>query len=446
MISFHLRRRGRPSPYARWLFVSDAPRQDDLSVLPMRFALHQVGAGGGLRIELPACSSRGERHDHRRDAARLRQCRARPGPARRHHRGLDSKGGSVLGAIALGRAIRWARPRPPTVGRVREQAVTRRRPSKRPWVRPRGECQSMCPFVLLGGVKRYVPQEARVLVHQDLGSAIAATMPPPPAILAEDLALVQRDIGKPACSTRPIMGGGAELLEVRAAASRPWEPDAARCRATSSGAPKLDTGQDRLAQDRAGWSPPSRPVRASMRRWRSRWRSSMTAAAVDAGAARLGPMRGSRRRRRAGAPASADHRGRAHRLVRGFARLRPCAAGTYACDHLCGDAAQPGGPRLGAPLKKVDLWIEGKTTLLDVVSSHSSPSVAARAGDARERHPVGRAWVKSFAGLGDRFDARSGPSARSLPGTHDPRIGNKGLLRAFSSSLLPYGEAQSRLH
>ena len=31
---------------------------------------------------------------------------------------------------------------------------------------PRGLCASMCPFVLLGGARRHVPSEARIVVHQ----------------------------------------------------------------------------------------------------------------------------------------------------------------------------------------------------------------------------------------------------------------------------------------
>src|SRR5262249_61947570 len=104
-----------------------------------------------------------------------------------------SKAGAGRGAIALGRAIR-SLTLAPTDGRVREQA-TRDSKSKRAWVWPRAECQSMCPFVLLGGVKRTIPAEARVLVLQlwfgdRRDDAAAATYS------AEDLVLGQRDIGR----------------------------------------------------------------------------------------------------------------------------------------------------------------------------------------------------------------------------------------------------------
>src|SRR5262249_32906976 len=71
------------------------------------------------------------------------------------------------------------------------------------------------------GVKRYIPPEARVLVHQiwpgnRRDDAAAATYS------AEDLMLVQSDIGRLVQYTLD-MGGGAELLEA-ALRIPPWEP------------------------------------------------------------------------------------------------------------------------------------------------------------------------------------------------------------------------------
>jgi hypothetical protein len=79
----------------------------------------------------------------------------------------------------------------------------------------------MCGFVLLAGVKRFVPPEARVRVHQIwLGDrrddATAATY------TAEDLVLVQRDIGRLAQYTIE-MGGAVDLLTI-ALRIPPWEP------------------------------------------------------------------------------------------------------------------------------------------------------------------------------------------------------------------------------
>src|SRR5262249_47644066 len=84
----------------------------------------------------------------------------------------------------------------------------------------KADCESMCAFVLLGGSRRYVPVEANVLVHQIwLGDrrddATAATYS------AEDLMVVQRDIGRLVVFTAE-MGGGADLVET-ALRIPPWE-------------------------------------------------------------------------------------------------------------------------------------------------------------------------------------------------------------------------------
>lgn len=134
---------------------------------------------------------------------------------------LHSEGGSVHGALALGRAVRRL-GLTTTVGRMVESST------KPAALLPRGDCESMCAFVLLGGSKRSVPQGAEVRVHQIwLGDrrddATAATYS------AEDLVLVQRDIGKIAQYTIE-MGGNIELLEV-ALRIPPWEPMKALSRA-----------------------------------------------------------------------------------------------------------------------------------------------------------------------------------------------------------------------
>src|SRR6516165_6545068 len=220
--------------------VSGAPRQDDASTMPMRFALHQEGpaeaCGANCRTLISAAGM------ITADTPRDFESFARGRELRGATIVLDSKGGSVLGAIALGRAIRTLNLAT-TVGRVREQA-TRDAKSKRAWVWPRAECQSMCPFVLLGGVKRSIPPEARVLVHQIwLGDrrddAAAATYS------AEDLVLVQRDIGRLVQYTLD-MGGGAELLEV-ALRIPPWEPMRMLSR-DELRRTRLDTGTDRIVQ------------------------------------------------------------------------------------------------------------------------------------------------------------------------------------------------------
>jgi len=220
--------------------LSGAPQpqpQHDLSTLPMRFALHQEGpadvCGSNCRLLISASGL------ITADTPRDFDSFVRGRDVRGATIVLDSKGGSVLAAIALGRAIR-ALSLGATVGRVREQTM-RDGTVKTSWVWPRAECQSMCPFVLLGGVKRYIPPGARVLVHQIwLGDrrddAAAATYS------ADDLVAVQRDIGSLMQYTLD-MGGGAELLEV-ALRIPPWEPMRMLSR-DELRRTRLDTSEDR---------------------------------------------------------------------------------------------------------------------------------------------------------------------------------------------------------
>jgi hypothetical protein len=131
---------------------------------------------------------------------------------------LESDGGSVLGALDLGRAIRRL-GLATTVGRVVERRATAF--MKYGEATARADCQSMCTFVLLAGVQRHVPPDARVLVHQIwLGDrredAVAANY------TAEDLVVVQRDIGSILQYTID-MGGEAELVELSLKVP-PWEP------------------------------------------------------------------------------------------------------------------------------------------------------------------------------------------------------------------------------
>ena len=79
----------------------------------------------------------------------------------------------------------------------------------------------MCAFVLLAGVERHVPAEARVLVHQ-IWLGDRRDDPTAAHYSAEDLVLVQRDIGRLAQYTVE-MGGAIDLLET-ALKIPPWEP------------------------------------------------------------------------------------------------------------------------------------------------------------------------------------------------------------------------------
>ena len=132
---------------------------------------------------------------------------------------LESDGGSVHGAIKLGRAMR-ALGVDTTVGQVNDldrKGTGLRRAS----VSPRADCESMCAFVLLAGVHRTVPDEARVMVHQ-IWLGDRRDDPTAANYSAEDLVLVQRDIGRLARYTHD-MGASIEVLDL-ALRIPPWEP------------------------------------------------------------------------------------------------------------------------------------------------------------------------------------------------------------------------------
>jgi hypothetical protein len=86
----------------------------------------------------------------------------------------------------------------------------------------------MCAFVLLAGVQRAVQPDARVMVHQ-IWLGDRRDDPTAGSYSAEDLVLVQRDIGRLAKYTIE-MGGTGDLLEV-ALRIPPWEPMHALTRA-----------------------------------------------------------------------------------------------------------------------------------------------------------------------------------------------------------------------
>jgi hypothetical protein len=139
---------------------------------------------------------------------------------------LDSDGGSVLGAMALGREVR-ALKLSTTVGSLVEIKGSKDT-SARVAYSPQADCESMCAFVLLAGVHRSVPEEARVMVHQ-IWLGDRREDPTAATYSAEDLVLVQRDIGRLAKYTSD-MGGPVELLDL-ALRIPPWEPMHALTRA-----------------------------------------------------------------------------------------------------------------------------------------------------------------------------------------------------------------------
>jgi hypothetical protein len=129
---------------------------------------------------------------------------------------LDSSGGSVNDAIALGR--RWRGLGLLTTVGISVETHTAQGDSA--IVVPDAYCESMCVFLLLSGKTRYVPEAAHVRVHQiwmgdRADDARAATY------TAQDLTIVERDIGRLAKYTFD-MGGAGDLLALSLSVA-PWE-------------------------------------------------------------------------------------------------------------------------------------------------------------------------------------------------------------------------------
>ncbi len=129
---------------------------------------------------------------------------------------LDSSGGSVNDSIALGR--RWrALGALTTVG---TSVRTRTGQAEHGSVVPEAYCESMCVFLLLSGKTRYVPDGARIRVHQ-IWMGDRADDARAASYTAQDLMIVERDIGRLAKYTFD-MGGTGDLLSL-ALSVPPWE-------------------------------------------------------------------------------------------------------------------------------------------------------------------------------------------------------------------------------
>ena len=129
---------------------------------------------------------------------------------------LDSSGGSVNDSIALGRRFRKLALMTTVGTSIRNHTGQ----GDRGAIDPEAYCESMCVFLLLSGKSRYVPEAAHVRVHQiwmgdRADDARAATYS------AEDLMIVERDIGRLAKYTFE-MGGGGDLLSLSLNVP-PWE-------------------------------------------------------------------------------------------------------------------------------------------------------------------------------------------------------------------------------
>ena len=129
---------------------------------------------------------------------------------------LDSSGGSVNDAIALGRRFRGLGALTTVGATIRSQTAQ----GERARVVPEAYCESMCVFLLLAGKTRYVPATAHVRVHQ-IWMGDRADDAKAASYTAQDLMIVERDIGRLAKYTFD-MGGTGDLLSL-ALSVPPWE-------------------------------------------------------------------------------------------------------------------------------------------------------------------------------------------------------------------------------
>ena len=182
---------------------------------------------------------------------------------------LESPGGAVVAGLALGRAFRRLNMTV-TVGQtvmLPADASGEQRAS----YSPKALCASMCPFVLLGGVRRHVPPEARILVHQiwpgaqraDSTAAIYA---------AQQVAGLLRSTSEMARYTVD-MGGEIELFDLSMRIP-PWEElrvltniEVQRTRLNTTDTPFASPDADAVSSPPPGVLPPTGGQLASFQRW-----------------------------------------------------------------------------------------------------------------------------------------------------------------------------------
>jgi hypothetical protein len=129
---------------------------------------------------------------------------------------LDSSGGSVNDSIALGRRFR-------SLGLMTSVGISVRTHTGQGDygnIEPEAYCESMCVFLLLSGKTRYVPEAAHVRVHQ-IWMGDRADDARAASYSADDLMIVERDIGRLAKYTFE-MGGAGDLLALSLNVP-PWE-------------------------------------------------------------------------------------------------------------------------------------------------------------------------------------------------------------------------------
>ncbi|WP_245286600.1 hypothetical protein [Bradyrhizobium sp. ARR65] len=129
---------------------------------------------------------------------------------------LDSSGGSVNDSITLGRRFRGLG----MLTTVGISVVNHTQQGDRASIAPEAFCESMCVYLLLSGTARYVPPTAHVRVHQ-IWMGDRADDAKAASYTAQDLTIVERDIGRLAKYTFD-MGGAGDLLALSLNVP-PWE-------------------------------------------------------------------------------------------------------------------------------------------------------------------------------------------------------------------------------
>jgi hypothetical protein len=315
---------------------------------------------------------------------------------------LDSDGGSVLGALALGRSIRRL-GMTTTVGKTVDLSSTEGG-KRRARLLPQAYCESMCAFALLAGIERRVPAEARVLVHQ-IWLGDRRDDPTAANYSAEDLMVVQRDIGRLAQYTVE-MGGGIDLLEI-ALRIPPWEPMRLLSRKELRGM-KIVTADDPSLEASSG--------------------AAMNSMALANGA--RAPLNG----RGWAMLASGDSPklGRGHPLT-----IEGEEIGAFELNFSCGELGRDyavsyveqrrgANRRMPAALTAVGISMRGTSVPLKVVSSSPNGNPLEIGSVAGGRLPA--ELLKAFAAAGGRSITVQTTSADA---TTVIRIGNAGLARAL---------------
>lgn len=400
------------------LFVSGVPLQaaPDTRSLPMQFEVWAEGpeqaCGDTCRTWVSASGA--ITADTPRDFEAFARSRKIEGMAI----ALDSDGGSVLGALALGRSIRKL-GMITTVGRTVDLASVEGG-RKRAKLLPRAFCESMCAFVLLAGVGRQVPAEARVMVHQ-IWLGDRRDDPTAANYSAEDLVVVQRDIGRLAQYTVE-MGGGIDLLEI-ALKIPPWEPmrqlsrDELRNMKIVTAGEAGDTGSGSSATTSAGLSNGARAA-VNGRAW---------AVLANANDGRMAL-------------------GRSHPLTVEGADL-----GAFDLSFSCGEqgrdfnvtyteqrrSSQSGKPP--AALSEVEITVLGRSLLLKVTSSRTPDKAGELTSVATGRIPF--ELLQSFAERNGRSLTveTAGPDVTTVT-----RVGNAGLGRVLPSLVSSCAATASR--